>query len=397
MTSAPFAPRRLLATTAAGCESLLLEELRELGLDVSQTPGGAAELPFDWDAAAIVLVRSRIASRLFLALHEFRAEHAAMLYDEARTVPWTQLMTARHTLAVEVLGSPPQADFSRQFAALKVKDAVCDAFRDEQDQRPSVDRQAPDVQLVAFFHHGRCELSLDLAGEPLHRRGYREEGAAAPIRENRAAALLRFAGYDPARPFCDPFCGSGTLAIEAALIATRRAPGLLRGLRGYAASKLFPEGKAAIEAELARAKRDVRDTPPAPILASDLDGRTVDIARRNAAKAGVAGAIRFAVADARAVTQPGALIAANPPYGERLANPEAARALIDAFTRGLKHGSPDSRLALVLPKGPLETAVGMRPSRKLSVHNGDVELRYLVYDIYAGSRKGAERTPAGTP
>ncbi len=222
--------QRFLVTTAAGLESLLLEELADLGLEAEPTPAGALVLKTDWDGAARILTRSRIASRLLLSIREFSAGHAAMLYDQVRRIDWPKIFSPDDSIAIRGHGATHGTDYTLSFASLKIKDAICDEFRYSGLPRPDVDRADPRVRLTAFFHGGRCELSIDLSGRPLHRRGYREEGAAAPMRENRAAALLRFAGYDGSTPLVDPFCGSGTIVIEAALIALRRAPGLMRPL-----------------------------------------------------------------------------------------------------------------------------------------------------------------------
>ncbi len=381
-------PHRFLVTTGAGLEGLLREELEEMGLAPRPTPAGPLVLAGDWTAAATVLTRSRIASRLLLSLREFSARHQAMLYDQVRRVRWAELFSPERSLAVHTFGDPGRADFTLPYAALKIKDAVCDEYRHHGLPRPDVDRHEPDVRLTAFFFRGRCELSVDLSGAPLHRRGYREEGAEAPLRENRAAALLRFAGYDGSGPLLDPFCGSGTVAVEAALIALRRAPGLLRPVEGYAAAVLFPESVEPLGEARVRASAEASEEAPAPILGSDVSGDTLAVARSNAAKAGVAGAIRFDRADAREIEPPAGWIVTNPPYGERLGDEESAVALLDAFVSRVKHHGAGARLALVVPRGRLEKSVGLRPSRRLAVESGRLGLRFLVFEIYAGSRKG---------
>ncbi len=384
-------PHRFLVTTVPGLEALLLDELREFGLEPEPTPGGPLVLDGDWAAAARVMVRSRIASRLLLSLREFSARHQAMLYDQVRRIPWPDLFPPSRSIAIHAAGSVEGTDYKLSFAPLKIKDAICDEFRHRGLPRPDVDRRDPDVRLTAFFHRGRCELSVDLSGEPLHRRGYREEGAEAPLRENRAAALLRFAGYDGSELFTDPFCGSGTLVIEAALIATRRAPGLLRPARGFAAHRLFPECARPLERELERAAAESLPAPPHPIRGSDVSETTLAVARGNAAKAGVARAVRLERREALSIEAGGGWIVSNPPYGERLSDRESAAELLREFVHRVKHHATGTRLALVLPRGGLEKAVGLKPKRRLAVGGGSLALRFLLFEIYAGSRKGAPR------
>jgi 23S rRNA G2445 N2-methylase RlmL len=384
------ADREYLVTTAPGLEGLLVEELAGLGVAARATSAGPVAVPGGWETAARIVVHSRIASRLLLPLRRFAAAHRAMLYDQVRRLPWPEILPRGATLAVHAVGNPAGTDFTLAYAALRVKDAVCDTFRAHGLPRPDVDRHRPDARVVAFFNAGRGALSLDLVGEPLHRRGYREEGARAPLRENRAAALLAFAEVDGTRPVVDPFCGSGTLVVEAAMRTARRAPGLLRPLSLVAAVRLFPQCRPFFEAERERAAAAARPAAPAPVTGIDRDKEALRAARRNAERAGVEGLVRWEEGDALSLTAPASFLVTNPPYGERLETPGEAAALLREFVHRAKHHAVGSRLAMVLPRGPLEKAVGLRPDRKLAVESGEMGLRFLRFDLYAGSRgKGA--------
>ncbi|MBK7973824.1 MAG: hypothetical protein IPK07_11340 [Deltaproteobacteria bacterium] len=376
---------RFVVTTAPGLEGLLAEELGELGAAPLETAPGAAIFEGEWSAAARVLVRSRIASRVLVSIRRFSARSEAILYDQTRRIPWDEYLRPGLTIAVFTHGSTGGAGttgYPIHFAALKIKDALCDEMRKRTGARPDVDRARPDVRIEALFAGRRAELSIDLTGEPLHRRGWRLAGGEAPLRENRAAALVRLAAPSEGRLFADPFCGSGTIAIEAALVATRRAPGLGRPVSSFACATLFPDSRAALEAELASAAGEVLPTPLFAVRATDLAAEAIADARANAARAGVADAIDFAVGDARECELPGAVIATNPPYGERLANLADATALLSAFTRQLKHHAKGARLALVVPEGPLEKSVGLKPKRKLGFANGPIPSRMLVFELY---------------
>jgi putative N6-adenine-specific DNA methylase len=287
-------------------------------------------------------------------------------------------------MAVQVAGSADSTDFALSYAPLRIKDAVCDEFRKRGHLRPDVNRHEPDVLLNAFFHGTRCELSLDLTGAPLHRRGYRLEGAEAPLRENRAAALLRFCGYDGSGPFVDPFCGSGTIVLEAALIATGTAPGLFRDPEQFAASRVFPDALAAVRAEAERASAERKPAPEHAVRGSDVDDDALRVAAANAERAGLERVVSWDRGDAREITAPGSWIVSNPPYGERLETPESAAALVRDFATRVKHHAVGSTLGLVVPRGNLEKSVGLRPDRRLAVESGSMGLRYLCYSIQAG-------------
>ena len=385
----PFEPPcRFLVTTALGLEGLLRDELIALGLSPTATPAGVSVLTGDWDTAARVLTRSRIGSRLLLSVREFSARTVDMLYDQVRRIDWPALFPHTLSIAVNAYGTTDGTDYKISFAPLKIKDAICDEFRKHGGPRPDVDRVNPDVRLAAFFFNGRCELSIDVSGQPMHRRGYREEGAAAPLRENRAAGLLQLAGYDGSGPLLDPFCGSGTIPIEAALIARRLAPGLLRPLDSYAAVRFVPALATALEAERAAAGLETLPSAPFPILGRDIDDDTLGVARSNARKAGMDRDVRLERGDARNLNAPGGWIVSNPPYGERLTDPEAAKTLIGEFVRRVKHHGTGTKLALVLPRGPLEKSVGLKPARRLPIESGPLGLQFLLFEIYAGTRRG---------
>jgi 23S rRNA G2445 N2-methylase RlmL len=379
--------RRFLVSSAPGLETLLAEELRSLGLEPEVEPSGVVAVEGGWESPCRVLIRSRIASRVAVSLRRFSSRSRAMLYDQVRRIDWPGIFPPRRTLSVRAAGSTRGTDFALSYAPLRIKDAVCDEFRKRGYPRPDVDRHRPDVRINAFFFQARCELSLDVTGRPLHRRGYRPEGAQAPLRENRAAALLRFSGYDGSRPLIDPFCGSGTIPIEAALIATRTAPGLLREAASFPLVGLVPEAAPILDRERTAAEAE-RRAPPHPVLGRDVSAAALDAARANAHRAGAEHWVRFEEGDARDLEAPDSWIVTNPPYGERLEDPEAAARLLGAFVHRVKHHAAGSRLALVVPRGHLEKRVGLRPEKRLAVESGSFALRYLVYAIREGRFEG---------
>lgn len=376
--------RRFIVSSAPGLESLLGHELHGFGVSTTVEPSGAVAFSGGWRDAARVLIRSRVASRVALSLRTFASRNPAMLYDQVRRIDWPSVFSPDLTFSITARGSLGGTAFARSFAPLKIKDAICDEFRKHGHERPNVDRVNPDVRLNAYFFRGRCELSIDLSGQALHRRGYRKAGAEAPLRENRAAALLLFCGYDGSRPLVDPFCGSGTIAIEAWLIATGTAPGLLRDIDSYSLVRSFPETETILREEQRLAGEGRKEGPDQPIRGSDVSEPTLAVARANARRAGATTGLTFEREDARSVHAPDSWIVTNPPYGERLEDPEAAATLLREVVHRIKHACTGSTLGFVLPAGLLEKSVGLLPEKKLSVQSGPLRLRYLSYAIRAG-------------
>ncbi|HEX7624413.1 MAG TPA: THUMP domain-containing protein [Anaeromyxobacteraceae bacterium] len=309
------------ATCAKGTEGALRREL--VALKLRHVKGDRGGVTFDGELAAGMraCLHSRVAMRVLLELARFPAADNAQLYEGVRALSWTDWLTARTTLAVEATVRDSAITHSG-FAALKVKDAVVDALRDRLGARPDVDPKDPDVSIVLHLAGDQATLSLDLAGEPLHKRGYRTLMTPAPLKETLAAAMLSLAGVERDQPFIDPMCGSGTLAIEHALAARGLPPGLSRPF-GF---QRWPAYRGQLQSLWDRMKEEARHSAlpraPAPILARDLFTKALDAARRNAAAAGVLEDIRFEKGDVRDLApeagQDSGTICMNPPYGERL-------------------------------------------------------------------------------
>lgn len=398
----PLAPNtalELITTCEAGLEAHLAAELRGMGAERVVERRRAVE----WTGNRALLWRagleSRLGNRLLVSLGRFRVRDARDLYEAVSRVDFSRVMTADQTLAVDSRGAHP-ALHRHEYVNQVVKDAICDRFRKETGRRPDVDRHAPDIPVFVFLEGDAGALYLDASGEGLHRRGYRARAGTAPLRESLAAAMLSLAEYNPERPFVDPMCGSGTIAIEAALLATRTAPGLLR-LRGrtacgFAFERWQGHDIAAFEREVIALREQVRPAP-APILASDLDPGVLAIARGNAELAHVQDAIQFSVADVRdAAPPPGAgpgLLATNPPYGERLEDEASSVALHKALGDALKQRFPGWRGAVLAGSRPLISALGLKPSRRFPLWNGPIECRLVLLDLWAGPAGGRDAPP----
>jgi putative N6-adenine-specific DNA methylase len=325
-----------------------------------------------------------VAVRVLLQVAEFEARDAKSLYAGARAVAWRDWLTAKSTLSVHGSVRDTPTITHSGFAALKVKDAVVDSLRDALGARPNVDTKSPDVGIVLHLSEGKAALFLDLAGEALHRRGYRVAMVDAPLKETLAAAVLVLGGARPELPFVDPMAGSGTLAIEHALAARGIPPGLRRRFGFERWPALPPEarldwGRMRAEAEAAAVEAGQRSLPP--ILCADIDPNAVAAARQNAAAAGVDDALTFERADVGALQRrwPAGTVATNPPYGERLAPPELD-ALYRAMGRAFEHLS--GWRVVVLSGNPMfSRAIRRKPAVSHRLWNGALEVRLLRYDM----------------
>jgi putative N6-adenine-specific DNA methylase len=310
---------RFFATCAKGTEGALRRELSGLRLPAVRGDRGGVSFEGPLEAGMRACLHTRTAMRVLLELARFEAPSADALYEGARGVAWDEWLTVKTTLAVEATVSSSAITHSG-YAALKVKDAVVDVLRAKLGARPDVDTKDPDVRIVLHLARGVATVALDLAGEPLHRRGYRAVTTMAPLKETLAAAVLVLGGVDVALPFVDPLAGSGTLAIEHALRARRIAPGLGRAFafQRWAGYRGGPQ--SAWDRMKAEARAESLPRAPAPIVARDLHPKAVAAARRNVEAAGVAEDVVIEEGDARELEPRwgAGTIVANPPYGERL-------------------------------------------------------------------------------
>ncbi len=368
------------ATASAGTEDLLADELRALGLRGVRLGRGGVRFEGETVDGLRVCLWSRIAMRVLLPLAEFPATDADALYAGAREIRWEDHLDETRTFAVEAVGRT-EALGHTHFTALKIKDAVADALRERRGARPDVDARDPDVRIVAHLASGRVSLALDLAGEPLFKRGWRLAQTEATLKETLAAAILRACGYDGTRPLIDPMCGSGTLAIEATLIAQNHAPGVHRtfGIERWAS---FDE---RLRAELRRmreeARRGVRRGAP-PVIARDRDPQAVQAARVNVRRAGLP--IQVQQADARelAPLEPPGFVVINPPWGKRLEGGGRQRLKTFFWQLGQAWRGLHGHRLVVLAGGPeFESAFGMRPTWRRPLWNGPLRCMLLQYDL----------------
>ncbi|MFU8877079.1 MAG: bifunctional 23S rRNA (guanine(2069)-N(7))-methyltransferase RlmK/23S rRNA (guanine(2445)-N(2))-methyltransferase RlmL, partial [Wenzhouxiangellaceae bacterium] len=376
------------ATAPHGLEELLAAELRELGLSEVAVGRGGVSFRGGLDGAYRACLWSRLANRVLLPLTEFEADDAEQLYVQAHEIDWSQHLGPEHTLAVSFSGVRAAIGHSR-YAEQKVKDAVVDRLRAETGTRPSVDTRNPDVRINVFMARNRVQIAIDLSGESLHRRGYRETGNPAPLKENLAAAML-VRGDWPALAagggFVDPMAGSGTLAIEAAWMAGDVAPGLLRTRFGFLHWRGHDDAiwKDLIDEALERQEAG-RDRIPA-ILALDRDPAQVRLAQANVRRAGLEGIVQVGQCELGQARPPEGvatgLVATNPPYGERLGAQHELLPLYLRLGETLKRHFAGWR-ALVLNGAGCE--LGLKPERVWQMRNGPLECSLERFEISASS------------
>jgi putative N6-adenine-specific DNA methylase len=310
---------QLFLPCAAGVEALLATEVKRItGIDGKAWRAGV-QLQGSWREALQLNLHSRLAQRVLIELQHNQYRSEQDLYNAAANVAWEIWFTPKQTFKVEITAqhSPLQ---SLNFAALKIKDAIADRFRAKFDVRPDVDTRWPDVRVYAHLTVDTVTLYIDTSGEPLFKRGWREDKGDAPLKETLAAAMIAASGWDvlckDGVALYDPCCGSGTIAIEAAQIACNIAPGINRR---FAFQKYLPFQPHVWEGLLDQAEAAITK-PSAPVFGSDVSFRMVDFAERNAERAGVANAVQFRGGDAlqRMPPAPSGVMLVNPPYGERI-------------------------------------------------------------------------------
>lgn len=377
------------ATCPKGMEYLLRDELVALGaLDVREALAGA-HFSGTLETAYRACLWSRLASRILLPLAEFDAADDEALYRGVQTIDWSAHLAAHGTFAVDA-GTALSKLTHSQFVGLRTKDAVVDQFRQRDGSRPDVDTDEPDIRINLRLRRDRATVSLDLAGSPLHRRGWREEQGEAPLKENLAAAMLLRAHwpevYAGGGALLDPMCGSGTLLIEGALMAADVAPGLRREYFGFLGWQQHDIAlwRSLLDEAKQRAETGLRALRPC-FFGSDADPRMVQTAKRNAQAAGVAGFFTLDKQDmARAAPPPGVgygLVITNPPYGERLGDRAEMPKLYRALGDTLRQRFTGWRAAVLAGDLELGRAMQLHADKRYALYNGALETVLLTFDL----------------
>jgi 23S rRNA (guanine2445-N2)-methyltransferase / 23S rRNA (guanine2069-N7)-methyltransferase len=381
---------RFVASSPRGFGDLLARELRAVGAQEVRERALGVEFAGPLEVAYRACLESRVAARVFLVVADFDAPSDAQFYAALRAIDWRPHVDPARTLACDFTGKHPELTHTR-FGALRLKDAICDQLRDATGARPDISTERPAVRVHAHANGPKVTVSLDLSGEGLHRRGYRTQAGEAPLRENLAAGILVRAGWEEksrtAAEFLDPMCGSGTLVIEAAMIAADMAPNARRHYFGF----LGWPGHDRATWERVKGAALARERRPAMIIRGvDVDDRVLDAARDNAARAGLEGVVTFARGDLTAAapaSEGKGLLATNPPYGVRLEDNDSARALMKQLGGVLRarFGGWDAAILAGSPDAGLE--LGLRAERVHTVWNGALECRLLRVQVSAQAEK----------
>ena len=371
----------LIAKTFQGLEEVLAKELINLGADEVEILRRGVRFKGDIEMMYKANLCCRTALRILKPIYKFEAQDADEVYNKIKLFNWDSLMDNSKTFAVDAVVFSDNFKHSK-FLAYRVKDAIADYFNEKTGKRPSVRIVNPDIQINIHIAQDQCTLSIDSSGEVLSKRGYREVQTEAPINEALAAGMLLLAGWDGQCDLIDPMCGSGTIAIEAALIALNIAPGIYRH-QGFAFEK-WPDFDQDVFDRLYNDDSQEREFEH-KIYASDISPKAIEIAEANVKRAGVAKNVSVKVSPFQQLTKPTekSMLVFNPPYGERLAVETELYAMIGTK---LKRDYTDMEAWIITPPTEASEKIGLHPSAKYELLNGSIECEFRKYELFSGRR-----------
>jgi putative N6-adenine-specific DNA methylase len=376
---------RFFAPCPRGLEQVLEQELRALGIPATTSTAAGVRFEAPWATMYWVNLWSHVASRVLWEVGHRRYACEQDVYRAAYEAGWPDWFASSNTIKVRVSAhrSPLR---SLDFVTLRIKDAICDKFTALTGRRPAVDTARPDVRIDAYLDAETVTLYLDTSGEPLFKRGFRLASVEAPLRENLAAGLLRLAGWTPDEVLIDPMCGTGTIPLEAAMMARKIAPGLARPF-AFERLRIHDAKRWAQLRETARRKQ--RMEPAAAIYASDQNPGAVKSAQRLFQGAGVAVDIRLREQDILSLEPPASkgVLVMNPPYGVRMGQADELEALYPRLGDWLKRRFAGWRAYILTADPRLRERIGLSASRKIPLYNGALECRLYEFNIVQGSAR----------
>ncbi len=373
----------IIAKTFKGLEEVLAKELINLGADEVQIERRAVSFKGNKELLYKANLHVRTATRFLVPIANFTARNADQIYEKSKTINWEDYLDKNSTFAIDSTVYSDQFTHSK-FVAYKVKDAIADQFMEKYNKRPSVSISNPDLSINIHVSQTRCTVSLDSSGDSLHKRGYRVEQTEAPINEALAAGILLLSGWDGKSNFVDPMCGSGTFLIEAALIALNIPPGLFRKSFGFERWKDFDKDLFDDIYNDDSYEREFNFK----IYGSDIAPRAIQIAERNIKSAGLSKYIELQTCNVNNLEIPEgkALMVTNPPYGERL-KPDAIFSVYESLGTKLKFGFAGNQAWVISSDEKFLSKIGMKPSKKINLFNGDIDCLLCKYEIFEGKRK----------
>lgn len=389
----------LIAICPDETKDILVEELKSIGA-VAVEPGyKAVYFKASEEIFYLVHLKIRSASRILRVIKNVPANSLNMLFDQAQRIRWSEIFDETKTFIVEgiVADRGSQAPKSNDVSK-RVKEGMYASFDKAGKSHPKVDLKEPEVVVIAFLHKGRCTISVDTSGKSLHKRGYRMEGHPAPLKETLAASLLLLAGYNGSEPLWDPMCGSGTVAIEGAMIALHKASQIHRKKGDFGFENLAMFNKDLWKTLQDDVRLERLADPPCPIIATDINSKFIELARENALRARVEKHIVFKDIAIQNITQPiirelvgsskPGIVIANLPYGERIKKDDED-ALIELYKdigNTLKRHFIGWKAVLLTSENAPYKFIGLRPKRKISLLNGSIQVKLLFFDLYEGKK-----------
>lgn len=380
---------KLFITCPKGVESLLLEELRSFDIPGLKETQAGVQVDADLETAYKICLWSRLANRVLLLLKEATATSTEALYNDIKSINWLDHIRPEGTLSVDFNGQN-EAINNTHFGAMKVKDAIVDRVREETGRRPSVSKQHPDLRINVHLRRTSAQIAVDLSGESLHRRGYRLQTGAAPLKENLAAAILIRSGWHKDHQFSqlvDPMCGAGTLLTEAAMMVADIAPGLLRRRWGFDRwcqhqssiwQKIYNDAKERRKVGLANAHVSIKGF--------DADQQVISKAQANADALGIHNLVQFERCDLASLRLPNpeqnGLLVTNPPYGERLGETSSLRFLYSQLGDLLKAQAAHWRVGIFTSNPELGKVMGLRADKLYKLFNGPLPSQLLLFTVY---------------
>jgi putative N6-adenine-specific DNA methylase len=373
------------ATCPRGLEPVLSSELSALGADEVRATDGGVHFCGPGSLSYRVNLHSRIASRVLWRIAQSRYNDEQHIYDTVLALPWSDYFDVTRTIRINItaIKSPLK---SLDFTTLRIKDAICDKFRQLTGERPSVDTREPDIRIHAFLEQSQMTLYLDTSGDALFKRGVRQYTNIAPLRENLAAGILLLAGWQPGTPLLDPMCGSGTFLIEAALMSFSIAPGIGRH---FAFEKLHTFNEEKWQAMREEAIATQKPVTALPIYGSDLYGDELKAAKLNLENAGLSDAVMLKQANVLEISAPAdhGVLVANLPYGERMGELDEMRVLYPQLGDVLKQKFKGWNAYLLTADLDMPKSIRLSVSRRTPLFNGALECRLFEYKIVAGSNR----------
>lgn len=373
---------KIVAKTLAGLENVLADEIRALGAESVVVERRAVSFTGDQELMYKANFHLRTAIKILKPIAEFEVNNRDELYDHAKEIPWTNYLALGKSFAIDPTVQS-EMFVNSMFASLRVKDAIADQFRETTGKRPSVNADNPDIRINVYLMNNHCIISLDSSGESLHKRGYRIAQGEAPISEVLAAGMIMLTGWHGEKDFLDPMCGSGTLLIEAAMIAKGIPPGMYRKSFGF---ELWPDFDEKLFAEIYNGEYEKEFN--FRIFGSDISAKDIAIARANIKNASLSKVIELQVQDVVNLEPPfgNGIIITNPPYGERM-KPSSIIELYTSIGNTLKNKFTGFEAWIISSSIDGLKSIGLKPAKKIELYNGSLECSYRCFEIFKGTHK----------